>query len=205
MPPRETPPIDRIQQRMRESIEVKERLLRSPETVAAIGAVATTLCAAYRRGNKMLIFGNGGSAADAQHIAAELVGGFTLKQRPALAVEALTVNTSALTAIGNDYDFANVFARQVEAFGRAGDVAVGLSTSGTSVNVVRALETARKNGLVTVALTGQSGGRIMDVADHCVRVPSSDVARIQETHIVIGHILCELVESHVFASREEGH
>jgi D-sedoheptulose 7-phosphate isomerase len=198
-------PIDRIRQRLRESIEVKERLLRSEETLGAIGDVATALCDAYRRGAKMLIFGNGGSAADAQHIAAELVGGFTIKQRPALAVDALTVNTSSLTAIGNDYDFSDVFARQIEAFGRAGDVAVGLSTSGTSVNVVRALEMARKNGLVTVALTGQSGGRVMDVADHCVRVPSSDVARIQEAHIVIGHVLCELVESHVFGRHEEGH
>ena len=198
-------PIDRIRQRLRESIEVKERLLRSEETLGAIGDVATALCDAYRRGAKMLIFGNGGSAADAQHIAAELVGGFTIKQRPPLAVEALTVNTSSLTAIGNDYDFSDVFARQIEAFGRAGDVAVGLSTSGTSVNVVRALEMARKNGLVTVALTGQSGGRVMDVADHCVRVPSSDVARIQEAHIVIGHVLCELVESHVFGRHEEGH
>jgi D-sedoheptulose 7-phosphate isomerase len=198
-------PIDRIRQRLRESIEVKERLLRSEDTLGAIGDVATALCDAYRRGAKMLIFGNGGSAADAQHIAAELVGGFTIKQRPALAVEALTVNTSSLTAIGNDYDFSDVFARQIEAFGRAGDVAVGLSTSGTSVNVVRALEMARKNGLVTVALTGQSGGRVMDVADHCVRVPSSDVARIQEAHIVIGHVLCELVESHVFGRHEEGH
>jgi D-sedoheptulose 7-phosphate isomerase len=198
-------PIDRIRQRLRESIEVKERLLRSADTLGALGDVATALCDAYRRGAKMLIFGNGGSAADAQHIAAELVGGFTIKQRPALAVEALTVNTSSLTAIGNDYDFSDVFARQIEAFGRAGDVAVGLSTSGTSVNVVRALEMARKNGLVTVALTGQSGGRVMDVADHCVRVPSSDVARIQEAHIVIGHVLCELVESHVFGRHEEGH
>jgi D-sedoheptulose 7-phosphate isomerase len=198
-------PIDRIRQRLRESIEVKERLLRSEDTLGAIGDVATALCDAYRRGAKMLIFGNGGSAADAQHIAAELVGGFTIKQRPALAVEALTVNTSSLTAIGNDYDFSDVFARQIEAFGRAGDVAVGLSTSGTSVNVVRALEMARKNGLVTVALTGQSGGRVIDVADHCVRVPSSDVARIQEAHIVIGHVLCELVESHVFGRHEEGH
>jgi D-sedoheptulose 7-phosphate isomerase len=198
-------PIDRIRQRIRESIEVKERLLRSPETVEAIGAVAKTLCEAYGRGGKMLIFGNGGSAADAQHIAAELVGGFTIKQRPALAAEALTVNTSGLTAIANDYDFADVFARQVEAFGRPGDVAIGLSTSGTSINVVRALEVARKNGLVTVALTGQTGGRVIDVADHCVRVPSTDVARIQEAHIVIGHVLCELVESHVFGSHEEGH
>ena len=202
--PRATP-IERIRQRIRESIEVKERLLRSPEALEAIGAVAAALCDAYRRGAKMLIFGNGGSAADAQHIAAELVGGFTIKQRPALAVEALTVNTSSLTAIGNDSDFSDVFARQIEAFGRPGDVAIGLSTSGTSVNVIRALEVARKHGLATVALTGQTGGRVLDVVDHCVRVPSTDVARIQEAHIVIGHVLCELVESHIFGHHEEGH
>lgn len=189
-----------ISARITESVDVKRRLLADRAALAIIEKVADELIQAFRRDRKVLIFGNGGSAADAQHIAAELVGGFTVRERPPLPVEALSVNTSALTAIANDYDFTTVFARQVAAFGRAGDVAIGLSTSGNSANVIAALEVARKNGLVTVGLTGQTGGKLSGLVDYCVRVPSDDTPRIQEVHILLGHILCELVELRLYPS-----
>lgn len=186
-----------IQRRIRESIETKQRLLESPAVFEVLERVAWILLDACRRGGRMFLFGNGGSAADAQHIAAELLGGFTIKDRRALPAEALTVNTSALTAIANDYDPSDVFARQLEALGRPGDIAIGISTSGNSGNVIRALETAKMNGLVTVGLTGASGGKLAGVVDYCVKIPSDTTPRIQEAHILVGHILCELIELHV--------
>jgi D-sedoheptulose 7-phosphate isomerase len=179
---------------LRDSIETKQKLLR--DTVPAV-AVARVLINAYRAGNTMFVFGNGGSAADAQHIAAEFLGRFYI-ERPSMAAHALTVNTSALTAIGNDYAFDEVFARQLRGLGRRGDVAVGISTSGNAANVVRALEAGRENGLITVALTGSRGGRARDVADYWVGVPSDDTPRIQEAHIAIGHIWSALVEDALF-------
>jgi D-sedoheptulose 7-phosphate isomerase len=163
-------------------------------------AVADALIDAYRNGHTLLLFGNGGSAADAQHIAAEFLGHFYV-DRPGMAAHALTVNTSALTAIANDYSFDAVFARQLEAVGHAGDVCVGISTSGNAVNVIEGLRAARRVGIVSVAMTGANGGRAKDEADHWVRVPSDDVARIQESHIMIGHIWSELVEAALFGSR----
>ena len=195
-----TSPALHISARIEESIDVKRRLLGDRAALEIIEAVAEELVRAYRRDGKVLIFGNGGSAADAQHIAAELVGGFTVRERPPLPVEALSVNTSALTAIANDYDFTTVFARQVAAFGRAGDVAIGLSTSGNSGNVIAALDVAKKNGLVTVGFTGQTGGKLAGRVDYCVRVPSDDTPRIQEVHILLGHIVCELVELRLYPS-----
>jgi D-sedoheptulose 7-phosphate isomerase len=186
-----------IQGRIRESIATKQRLLESSAVLEVLERVARMLTETYRRGGRMLLFGNGGSAADAQHIAAELVGGFTSKDRRALPAEALTVNTSVLTAIANDYEPSDVFARQVEALGRPGDVAIGISTSGNSVNVVRALEVAKTNGLITVGLTGASGGKLAGVVDYCVKIPSDTTPRIQEAHILLGHILCELIERQV--------
>jgi D-sedoheptulose 7-phosphate isomerase len=166
-------------------------LARTIETVAR-------LCAkALRDGNKLLLAGNGGSAADAQHLAAELVSRFYF-DRPGLAAVALTTDTSALTAIGNDYGFERLFARQVDALGRKGDVFIGLSTSGNSPNILKALDEARLKGLVTVGLTGRGGGKMAALCDHCLRMPSSETPRIQEGHIVVGHTLCALVEREMF-------
>lgn len=162
-----------------------------------LAAVAEQLIAAFRAGKKVLLCGNGGSAADAQHLAAEFVGKFYF-DRPALPAEALTVNTSSLTAIGNDYSFDVVFSRQVEAFGAAGDVLIGITTSGNSRNVVEAFRVARQRGIVTVGLTGASGGKLKDEADYCICIASTDTPRIQEQHILVGHILCELVEQALF-------
>ena len=165
---------------------------RRAADVGAIVQAGAALTAAVRGGCKVLAFGNGGSAADAQHFVAELVGRFE-RERRALAAVALTTDTSVLTAIGNDYGFDRVFSRQVEALGRAGDVALGISTSGNSPNVVRALEAARTRGMVTIALTGR-GGRAAALADVHVAVDEDRTARIQEVHITVLHILCELVE-----------
>jgi len=175
------------------SIATHQRLLSSEATVGLIAAVAETLVCAMQQGQKVLLFGNGGSAADAQHIAAEFVGRFAI-ERMALPAFALSVNTSCLTAIGNDYGFDRVFARQIEAFAKPGDVAVGISTSGNSPNVLLALAKAKEMGLTTVALTGQSGGKMKSDADYCICVPSSQTPRIQECHILIGHAIAELVE-----------
>jgi D-sedoheptulose 7-phosphate isomerase len=162
-----------------------------------LAEVAQALIAAFRAGKKVLLCGNGGSAADAQHLAAEFVGKFYF-DRPALPAEALTVNTSSLTAIGNDYSFDVVFSRQVEAFGAAGDVLIGITTSGNSRNVVEAFRVARQRGILTVGLTGASGGTLKEAADYCICIASTDTPRIQEHHILVGHILCELVEQALF-------
>lgn len=183
---------DRARRAIEASIETKRLLLGQTDLVARMGeAVADVLAG----GGKVLFCGNGGSAADCQHLAAELVGRFA-KERPALAAIALTVDTSALTAIGNDYSFDRVFARQVEALGREGDALVAISTSGRSRNVLLALEAARERGMRTLALTGE-GGRGM-VADLCLAVPSRETPRIQECHILLGHILCDIAESRLF-------
>ncbi|HMY11684.1 MAG TPA: D-sedoheptulose 7-phosphate isomerase, partial [Turneriella sp.] len=153
--------------------------------------------AAYRAGKKTLIAGNGGSAADAQHIAAEFVSRFYF-DRPALASIALTTDTSALTAIGNDYGYELLFSRQIEANGSSGDIYIAISTSGNSKNVLKSLESAKKLGIKTVGLTGRSGGKMKDMVDYCICVPSDETPRIQETHILIGHILCAAVEKELF-------
>jgi D-sedoheptulose 7-phosphate isomerase len=174
--------------------EVYSRLCDSADAVTAVaGAVVDS----YRAGGKLILFGNGGSAGDAQHIAAEFVGRFQLERDPLPAI-ALTVNGSAITAIANDYGYDQVFARQLRALGAPGDVAVGISTSGGSANVIAALEAARSGGLVTVGLTGGDGGAIPSMCDHCLVVPSGDTPRIQEGHILLAHVLCELVETTLF-------
>lgn len=175
------------------SIATHQRLLNSEATVRLIAAVAESIVKAMQQGRKLLLFGNGGSAADAQHIAAEFVGRFAI-ERAALPAFALSVNTSCLTAIGNDYGFDQVFARQIEAFGKPGDVAMGISTSGNSPNVLLGVAKAKEIGLTTVALTGDSGGKMKTDADYCIGVPSSETPRIQECHILIGHVISELVE-----------
>ena len=179
------------------SIVVKQELLRSGDVLLAIAKTSEILIDALQKGNKALFFGNGGSAADAQHIAAELVGRFAF-DRPALPALALSVNTSCVTAIGNDFGFEQVFSRQLEALARPGDVAIGISTSGNSANVIHALTTAKKIGLHTVCLTGRTGGRLRSEVDHCICAPSTEAPRIQECHILIGHIISEIVERQIF-------
>ena len=185
---------DRFRRHVEDSIAAKQALL---EELGSCLEVARVLIEAYRSSKMLFLFGNGGSAADAQHIAAEFLGRFYL-ERPAIAAHALTVNTSALTAISNDYSFETVFSRQLEALAKPGDVAVGISTSGNAANVIRALRSGRERGLVTVALTGAGGGRARLEADFWVGVPSHDTARIQECHIMIGHIWSALVESALY-------
>ena len=189
----------RVQRSIASSIEAKQQLLQDPSLISVVGRVSEVCIRALRGGNKLLLFGNGGSAADTQHIATEIVGRFAF-ERPALPALALSVDTSALTAVSNDYGFDHAFSRQVEALGREGDVALGFSTSGNSPNVLRAISSAKKMKLHTVAFTGRSGGRlrISPDVDDCVSVPSDVTARIQECHLLIGHIICELVEEELF-------
>jgi D-sedoheptulose 7-phosphate isomerase len=187
----------RVTRSIQASIAVKQLLLGSPDVVSTIATVSKLLVGTFASRNKMLLFGNGGSAADAQHIAAEFVGRFAF-DRPALPALALSVNTSCVTAIGNDYGFDSTFSRQIEALARAGDVAIGISTSGNSSNVLNGLSVARKMGLCTVALTGSTGGKLKNVAHHCICAPSNETPRVQECHILIGHIISELVEETIF-------
>ena len=170
------------------------------EQTGILTAAARMLAAAFQEGHTVLLFGNGGSAADAQHLAAEFVNRFQV-ERPPLAAIALTTDTSILTAVGNDYDFQEVFVKQIQALGKNGDVAWGISTSGTSANVVRGLEAARKQGLQTLALVGRDGGTMARMADICLIVPSYETPRIQEVHIAIGHILCDLVDFLLFPEK----
>jgi D-sedoheptulose 7-phosphate isomerase len=176
---------------IRKSIETKERVAK--ECLADIVEMAHIITRALQKGRKVVFFGNGGSAADAQHISAELVGKFK-KTRPALRASALTTNTSVLTAIGNDMGFDEVFSRQVHATVEPEDVAVGITTSGRSANVIKGFEEARRIGAKTIALTGSGGGKLGSLCDHMVIVPSEDTQRIQECHIMIGHIVCELID-----------
>ena len=178
-----------------ELLEVLHRFIAARSSVLAAAAEAIVTC--VRAGGKVLIFGNGGSAAEAQHFAAELVNGMRHRGRPPISALALTTDTSSLTAIGNDRGFALVFNRQVEALGRPGDVAVALTTSGTSPNVVEALKTARAKGLVTVALTGDGGGAVAPFSDHLLDVPSRSTPRVQEAHLFILHLLAEELEERV--------
>ena len=177
-------------------------LLRSDAVfLATISRIAQRLIQAFRQGNKVLLFGNGGSANDAQHIATELVGRFAF-DRPALAALSLAESFSSVTAISNDHGFDQVFSRQIEALGRPGDVAIAISTSGNSPNVLHGVATANKADLFTIGLTGHSGGRLRSLVRECVCVPSDDTPRIQECHTLIGHILSQIVEQEMFGQRE---
>jgi D-sedoheptulose 7-phosphate isomerase len=185
---------DRIKEIILESIQVKEELLRS--YVGEIVEIADLIIDCLKKNGKVILFGNGGSAADAQHIAAELVGRFK-KDRTALAAVSLTVNTSVLTSLANDYGYEIVFAKQIEALGEKNDIAIGISTSGKAKNVAAGIKQAKKMGIKTVALSGGDGGDIAKLADLSLLVPSRVTARIQEAHITIGHIICELIEQSV--------
>jgi len=182
---------NRIEEILLESIQVKEEILRS--NITQIKDIADLMIECLKKNGKVILFGNGGSASDSQHIAAEFVGRFK-KDRTALAAIALTTNTSILTSLANDYGYEVVFAKQIEALGQKNDIAVGISTSGKAKNVALAIKQAKKMGIKTVALTGGDGGELAKLADTSLVVPSSITARIQESHITIGHIICELVE-----------
>ena len=182
---------------LEESAEVKRQTIET--AVDSIEAAAQMLIDCYRTGGKVLLCGNGGSAADAQHLAAELISRLKL-ERAAIPALALTTNTSLLTAIGNDYKYDLVFVRQVEAFGRAGDVLIAISTSGESENVIKAVEFSRMQGIKSIALTGAKGGRLAEKVDIAIKIPSDNVQRIQECHITVGHILCELIESALYGT-----
>jgi D-sedoheptulose 7-phosphate isomerase len=188
---------DYVREQIKASIAVKEAYLKDESNIELLDKIAAELIAAYRAGKKTLIAGNGGSAADAQHIAAEFVSRFYF-DRPALASIALTTDTSALTAIGNDYGYELLFSRQLEANGQAGDIYIAISTSGNSPNILKSLESAKKLGIKTVGLTGRSGGKMREMVDYCICVPSDETPRIQECHILIGHILCAAVEKELF-------
>jgi D-sedoheptulose 7-phosphate isomerase len=187
--------LERIEEAFAQSIEAKQAL--TGDDHALILEIANTMIEALNNGKKVIWMGNGGSAADAQHLAAELVSKFYL-ERAGLPSLALNANTSILTAVGNDYGFDHVFERQIEAVAESGDVVVGISTSGNSPNVLRAIDHARSKGCVTVAMTGRSGGQLVHSVDLCFRAPSDDTPRIQEVHITAGHIICEVVEATIF-------
>ena len=187
-----------VRRRLTEHIDVTRRLLDDDASIDLIVAMATAVTEAVNAGNKVLIFGNGGSAADAQHLATELMGRFLVDRRalPAVALD----STAAVTAIGNDFDYPQVFARQVEGLGAPGDVAIGISTSGRSLNVIQALRTARSMGLVTMSLTGAGDSPLGEVSDFCLRVPTAETPRVQECYMVAAHTLCELVEAAIVSA-----
>ena len=189
---------ERIHSILQESIRVKQSILDDPAWQVKLADAAEAWIDALKGGRKVLFCGNGGSAADAQHLAAELSGRFYVDRDP-LPAEALHVNTSYLTAVANDYSYDEVYARMVKGMGRKGDVLVAISTSGNSSNILRAIEEARIRGMVVIGMTGDTGGKMAAVCDHLLNVPSSDTPRIQEVHILLGHILCELTEARLFS------
>jgi D-sedoheptulose 7-phosphate isomerase len=190
--------VDEIKKSILDSIKVKQKILENPKLLSTISQVAQEIINAFKNDKKVLLCGNGGSAADAQHIAAELSGRFYFDRDPLFA-EALHVNTSYLTAVANDYSYDEVFSRLVKAKGRAGDILIGISTSGNSKNVIKAIEVANQIGMITIGMTGETGGRMKGICKYLINVPSNDTPRIQEAHIMIGHIICEIVEKELFS------
>ena len=181
------------------SIEVKQQLLENEKIINTVNDCVAVIVNAFKNGNKVLFCGNGGSAADAQHLAAEFSGRFYI-DRDALPAEALHCNTSYLTAVGNDYSFDLIYARLIKGLGKKGDVLIGLSTSGNSANIVNAFEIAKEKEMITIGFTGLTGGLLKEISDHLLNVPSTDTPRIQESHILLGHIICELVEEKLFGN-----
>ena len=190
--------IDKINQTLR----IKQNILKDNELIKNIDEITRAIINAYKEKKKVVLFGNGGSAADAQHLAGELVGKFYL-ERKALAAIALTTNTSELTAIANDYSFNRVFARQVEALANPGDIVIGITTSGNSLNVIEGIKEAKLRGAVTIGFTGASGGKLKENLDYLLAVPSEDTPHIQESHITVGHIICYLVEKELFGGQND--
>lgn len=189
--------MDTINRSISDSIAAKQAILSNPALLQTIQEVADTMITALRSGNRVLWCGNGGSAADAQHLAAELSGRFYY-DRPPLNSEALHCNTSYLTAVANDYGYELIYSRMIDGACKKGDVLVGISTSGNSKNILNAFRKARELGVITVAMTGKTGGEMRQVADYLLNVPSMDTPRIQESHIMLGHIICEIVEAQMF-------
>lgn len=188
-----------IESQVSHSIETKQQLLADKELLQLIETASCKLTEAYRKGNKTLLAGNGGSAADAQHIAGEFVSKFYF-DRPGIPSVALTTDTSILTAIGNDYGYDRLFARQVQAQGVSGDVFIAFSTSGNSENIIKALEVCKEKEIFSIGLTGAEGGKMAELCDICLKVPSHETPRIQECHILMGHILCCIVEENLFGN-----
>lgn len=191
-------PLNTVTTRLRESIGIKQRMLDDAVLMKTTGEAALHLYEVLSGGHRVYFCGNGGSAADAQHLAAELSGKFCI-DRPALPAEACHTNSSFLTAVSNDYSFERAYARYIEGFGNSGDLLVALSTSGNSVNILEAMAAARRKGMTIIGLTGESGGKMKEGCDYLLRVPSTETPRIQEGHITLGHILCEIAEKMVFA------
>jgi D-sedoheptulose 7-phosphate isomerase len=187
----------RIEEIIKSSIEVKELILNDSELLSKVEKAAELITETYKQGGRVYFCGNGGSAADAQHLAAELSGRFYF-DRPPLAAEALHVNTSYMTAVANDYSYDVVFSREVEAFCKEGDVLIGISTSGNSANVLKAFEVATRKKVSIIAMTGEGGGKMASECDILIDVPSNDTPRIQESHIMLGHIICQKVEEDLF-------
>jgi len=189
---------EKIKNIIEESISVKEKVLKSDRIIETLQKIVNELVAALKKGNRIYFCGNGGSAADAQHLAAEFSGRF-YTDRDALPAEALHCNTSYLTAVANDYSYDVVYARLVKGIGQKGDVLVGLSTSGNSSNIVKAFEVAKEKGILTIGFTGEGGGKMKSLSDFLLDIPSKNTPRIQESHIMLGHIICQLVEERFFA------
>lgn len=186
-----------IKDQIKKSYETKQAIYNNDALLDVVAQVASLCVELYKTDKKTILAGNGGSAADAQHIAAELVGRYGF-DRPSIPSLALTTDTSNLTAIGNDYGYDQVFSRQLEGMGQEGDIFFGISTSGNSQNIINAFEVAKKKGITTVALVGKDGGKMAKMADHAIVVPSDSTPRIQESHILIGHILCDIIEKEIF-------
>jgi D-sedoheptulose 7-phosphate isomerase len=193
--------MDKVKDIIESSINVKQAILQNEELLSTVKAIVDVITTSLRNNGRIYFCGNGGSAADAQHLAAEFSGRF-YTDRKALPAEALHTNTSYLTAVANDYSFDVVYARLIEGIGFNGDVLVGLSTSGNSANIVKAFEVAREKGIITIGFTGLSGGTMKSLSDYLVNIPSTDTPRIQESHIMIGHIICQLVEEKYFAGHD---
>ena len=191
--------MDKIKKIIKASIDTKQSVLQNEGLLKTIEASVDVIVNAFRNGNRVYFCGNGGSAADAQHLAAEFSGRF-YTDRKALPAEALHCNTSYLTAVANDYSFDEIYSRLIEGIGERGDVLVGLSTSGNSPNILKAFNTAKKKEMITIGLTGKSGGEMRTFCDHLINIPSTDTPRIQESHIMVGHIICQLVEEKYFTA-----
>lgn len=191
---------DQIKNLIQASIDVKVEVLSNTTLQQTLATCVEKIATAFKNGNKVLFCGNGGSAADAQHLAAEFSGRF-YTDREALPSEALHVNTSYLTAVANDYSYDVVYSRMIQGIGKPGDVLIGLSTSGNSTNIIKAFETAKDKQMITIGFTGATGGKMKQTCDYLINVPSTDTPRIQESHILLGHIICQLVEEIIFPTK----
>jgi D-sedoheptulose 7-phosphate isomerase len=191
---------NKIKEIIQASVDTKQLVLQDEQLQSTIEKVVEVVASAFSKGNRVYFCGNGGSAADAQHLAAEFTGRF-YSDRKALPAEALHCNTSYLTAVANDYGYDLVYSRLINGIGQSGDVLIGLSTSGNSANIINAFDTAKEKGMITVAFTGITGGQMKSLSNYLINIPSSDTPRIQESHILVGHIICQLVEEKLFASK----